>query len=53
MPCRGSLDTNDDVRLHLQMRPGEYWVDESGKLRQIRRPESLDDHLALFQGLDA
>ena len=33
---------------NLQMRPAEYWVDESGNLQQIRRGETLDDHLALF-----
>eukprot|EP00891_Asterochloris_glomerata_P008055 jgi/Astpho2/8055/fgenesh1_pm.00120_%23_4_t len=32
---------------NLKMRPAEYWV-EGGKLRQIRRQESLQDHLALF-----
>lgn len=38
-------------RVHVQMRPAEYWVDESGSLKQIRRGETLDDHIALFQGL--
>mmetsp|Transcript_9837 Transcript_9837/g.24534 ORF Transcript_9837/g.24534 Transcript_9837/m.24534 type:complete len:495 (-) Transcript_9837:356-1840(-) len=38
---------------NLKMRPGEYWVDEKGQLKTIRRPESLEDHLALFKGLDA
>lgn len=33
---------------NLQMRPAEYWVDEAGELQQIRRGETLDDHLALF-----
>ena len=33
---------------NLQMRPAEYWVDEAGSLKQIRRGETLDDHLALF-----
>ena len=35
---------------NLKMRPAEYWV-EGSKLRQIRRQESLQDHLALFQHL--
>ncbi len=36
---------------NLKMRPGEYMVMESGALKMIRRPESLDDHLKLFEGL--
>jgi hypothetical protein len=36
---------------NLKMRPGEWWVGEDGKLAMIRRPETLDDHLALFKGL--
>lgn len=35
---------------NLKMRPGEYWV-TNGKLAMIRRPETLDDHLKLFEGL--
>ena len=35
---------------NLKMRPPEYWV-AGGQLKQIRRGESLDDHLALFRGL--
>ena len=35
---------------NLKMRPAEYWV-ESSKLRQIRRQESLQDHLTLFENL--
>lgn len=35
---------------NLKMRPPEYWVEE-GKLRKIRHAETLDNHLALFQGL--
>lgn len=38
---------------NLKMRPGEYWVDEKGQLKQIRRTETFEDHLALFKGLDA
>jgi hypothetical protein len=34
------------------MRPSEWWVNEAGQLKQIRKGESLEDHLALFQGLD-
>lgn len=33
------------------MRPAEYWVEEGNKLRLIRRGETLDDHLKLFEGL--
>ncbi|KAJ9518081.1 hypothetical protein QJQ45_009983 [Haematococcus lacustris] len=36
---------------NLKMRPGEYWVNEAGELKQIRKPESLDDHIKLFEGL--
>lgn len=32
---------------NLKMRPPEYWV-EDDKLCKIRRAETLDDHLALF-----
>ncbi|GFH31343.1 diaminopimelate decarboxylase, partial [Haematococcus lacustris] len=35
---------------NLKMRPGEYWVNEAGELKQIRKPESLDDHIKLFEG---
>lgn len=35
---------------NLKMRPAEYWVD-NGSLKQIRRGETLDDHIKLFQGL--
>lgn len=33
---------------NLKMRPPEYWV-EDGELRKIRRAETLQDHLALFE----
>ena len=36
---------------NLKMRPPEWWVTEGGELRQIRRGETLDDHLRLFEGL--
>jgi len=36
---------------NLQMRPPEFWVAEDGVLRQIRRGETLEDHLRLFEGL--
>jgi len=36
---------------NLQMRPPEFWVAEDGGLRQIRRAETLEDHLRLFEGL--
>ncbi len=32
---------------NLKMRPPEYWV-ENGQLKKIRRAETLQDHLALF-----
>ncbi|KAI8475040.1 MAG: diaminopimelate decarboxylase [Monoraphidium minutum] len=35
---------------NLKMRPGEWWV-TNGKLAMIRRPETLDDHMKLFEGL--
>lgn len=35
---------------NLQMRPAEYWVAD-GQLKKIRRGETLDDHMALFEGL--
>lgn len=35
---------------NLQMRPPEYWV-RDGQLQLIRRGESFEDHLALFEGL--
>jgi diaminopimelate decarboxylase len=35
---------------NLKMRPAEYWVAD-GKLQKIRRGETLQDHLALFEGL--
>lgn len=36
---------------NLKMRPPEWWVAKGGELRQIRRGETLDDHLRLFEGL--
>lgn len=36
---------------NLKMRPAEYWVNEQGQLKQIRKGETLDDHLKLFEGL--
>ena len=35
---------------NLKMRPAEYWV-EDGELRLIRKGETLDDHIKLFEGL--
>lgn len=35
---------------NLQMRPAEYWVADGG-VSKIRRAETLDDHLTLFEGL--
>jgi len=36
---------------NLKMRPAEYWVTEAGDLKKIRKAETLDDHIALFEGL--
>ena len=35
---------------NLKMRPPEYWVAD-GQLRQIRKAETLEDHLRAFEGL--
>lgn len=35
---------------NLKMRPGEYWVAD-GQLKCIRRGETFEDHLSLFEGL--
>lgn len=35
---------------NLKMRPAEYWVAD-GQLKQIRRGETLQDHLRMFEGL--
>jgi diaminopimelate decarboxylase len=35
---------------NLKMRPSEYWVAE-GRVEKIRRAETFDDHLKLFDGL--
>eukprot|EP00887_Chlorella_sp_A99_P006751 scaffold3.g6751.t1 len=47
------IDTVRDLAstYNLKMRPGEWWVAGGRELRQIRRAESLDDHLRLFEGL--
>eukprot|EP01023_Acetabularia_acetabulum_P040561 TRINITY_DN3931_c0_g1_i4.p1 TRINITY_DN3931_c0_g1~~TRINITY_DN3931_c0_g1_i4.p1 ORF type:complete len:523 (-),score=78.47 TRINITY_DN3931_c0_g1_i4:93-1559(-) len=36
---------------NLKMRPAEYWIDENGQLQLIRKGETLDDHLKMFEGL--
>lgn len=36
---------------NLKMRPSEYWVEDRSVVKQIRRGETLDDHLKLFEGL--
>ena len=36
---------------NLKMRPAEYWVEDGNKIKQIRRAETLNDHLKLFEGL--
>lgn len=35
---------------NLKMRPAEYWVVD-GQLKQIRKGETLEDHLRMFEGL--
>jgi diaminopimelate decarboxylase len=35
---------------NLKMRPAEYWVD-GGAVAQIRRGETLEDHIKMFEGL--
>lgn len=36
---------------NLRMRPAEYWVDENNQVKQIRKAETLEDHMRLFEGL--
>ncbi|KAL6766343.1 DPD1 [Auxenochlorella protothecoides x Auxenochlorella symbiontica] len=36
---------------NLKMRPAEYWVEGGDTLKMIRRGETLEDHLKLFEGL--
>lgn len=36
---------------NLKMNPAEYWVEDGNKLKKIRRAQTLDDHLAVFEGL--
>lgn len=36
---------------NLKMRPAEYWVTDSGDVKKIRKGETLQDHMALFEGL--
>lgn len=36
---------------NLKMRPSEWWVESGKNLKQIRRAETLDDHLKMFEGL--
>ena len=36
---------------NLKLRPPEYWVDEAGGVKQIRRAETFDDHMRAFEGL--
>ena len=35
---------------NLKMRPAEFWVTE-GQVKCIRKGETVDDHLKLFDGL--
>ena len=48
--CAGAYCMAMASTYNLQMRPPEYWV-KDGKLQQIRRGESFEDHVALFEGL--
>ena len=36
---------------NLKMRPSEYWVEDRTKIKQIRKGETLDDYLRMFDGL--
>ncbi len=35
---------------NLKMRPAEYMV-EDGKVRKIRKEETLEEHMRVFEGL--
>ena len=36
---------------NLKMRPAEYWLNEEGDLQKIRRGETLEDHIKMFDDL--
>jgi diaminopimelate decarboxylase len=36
---------------NLRMRPAEYWVDQENKVKKIRHVDTLQEHLAKFEGL--
>ena len=36
---------------NLKMRPTEYWVSDAGEVELIRRGETLEDHVRMFEGL--
>ena len=36
---------------NLKMRPPEYWVSDAGEVELIRRGETLEDHVRMFEGL--
>ena len=36
---------------NLKMRPSEYWVEDRTTIKQIRKGETLDDYLRMFDGL--
>ncbi len=39
-----------DAGAYLKMRPAEYWV-VNGELKLIRKGETFQDHLDMFEGL--
>ena len=47
--CAGAYCMAMASTYNLKMRPAEYWV-SNGELKQIRRGETLQDHLQLFEG---
>ena len=36
---------------NLKMRPSEYWVEDTKTVKQIRKGETLDDYMRMFDGL--
>lgn len=36
---------------NLKMRPAEYWVSDVGEVERIRKGETLEDHIRMFEGL--
>ena len=48
--CAGAYCMAMASTYNLKMRPGEWWVSDK-QLRCIRRPESFEDHLKMFEDL--